>query len=45
MAKKCTTFHVCDAQSPEAMRRTADNNDLPLDRLMRVSVPDPEFSE
>jgi hypothetical protein len=35
------TFCVYDAPSPEAVRRTAARNDLPVDRITQVSVLDP----
>jgi hypothetical protein len=44
-ADKRKTFCVYDAPSPEAIRKTADENDLPLDRITRVSVLDPYFYE
>jgi hypothetical protein len=37
------TFCVCDAPSPEAIRRTATRNNLPVDRITRVSVLVPYF--
>jgi uncharacterized protein DUF4242 len=40
---KRTTFCVYDAPNPEAIRRTASRNELPVDRIMRVSVLDPYF--
>lgn len=38
-----TTFCVYDADSPEAIRRTAAANDLPVDRITQVRVLDPYF--
>ena len=40
---KNKTFCVYDAPSPEAIRRTALRNDLPVDRITQVSVLDPYF--
>jgi hypothetical protein len=40
---KRKTFCVYDAPSPEAIRKTADRNSLPLDRITQVSVLDPYF--
>lgn len=37
------TFCIYDAPSPEAIRRTAAQNSLPVDRITRVSVLDPYF--
>lgn len=37
------TFCVYDAPTPEAIRKTAALNDLPVDRITRVSVLDPYF--
>ena len=37
------TFCIYDAPSPEAIRRTASRNKLPVDRITRVSVLDPYF--
>jgi hypothetical protein len=36
-------FCIYDAPSPEAIRRTAVRNNLPVDRITRVSVLDPYF--
>ena len=44
-ADKRETFWVYDAPDPEAIRKTADKNGLPLDRITRVSVLDPYFYE
>ena len=38
-----TSFCVYDAGSPEAIRRTATANDLPVDRITQVRVLDPYF--
>jgi len=37
------TFCVYDAPNPEAIRRTAGRNDLPVDRITEVRVLDPYF--
>ena len=37
------TFCVYDAPTPEAIRRTAARNELPVDEITRVSVLDPYF--
>jgi hypothetical protein len=37
------TFCIYDAPNPEAIRKTADNNKLPVDRITKVSVLDPYF--
>ena len=37
------TFCLCDAPSPEAIRRTATRSNLPVDRITRVSILDPYF--
>jgi Protein of unknown function (DUF4242) len=37
------TFCVYDAPSPEAIRKTAARNDLPVDRITQVYVLDPYF--
>jgi hypothetical protein len=39
------TFCVCDAPTPEAIRRTAALNNLPIEEITRVSVLDPYFYE
>ena len=36
-------FCIYEAPSPEAIRRTAARNNLPVDRITRVSVLDPYF--
>jgi Protein of unknown function (DUF4242) len=38
-----TTFCVYDAPSPEALRKSARQNQLPVDRIVQVSVLDPYF--
>lgn len=40
---KKKTFCVYDAASPEAIRRTAARNELPVDRITQVRVLDPYF--
>ena len=40
-----TTFCVYDAPSPEAVRKTAARNDLPLERITQVRVLDPYLYE
>jgi hypothetical protein len=37
------SFCVYDAPSPEAVRKTAALNDLPIDRITQVRVLDPYF--
>ena len=37
------TFCVYDAPTPEAIRKTAARNDLPIDRITEVRVLDPYF--
>lgn len=37
------TFCVYDAPTPEAIRKTAARNDLPVDRITEVRVLDPYF--
>jgi len=37
------SFCLYDAPSPEAIRRTAKRNNLPVDRITRVNVLDPYF--
>jgi hypothetical protein len=37
------SFCVYDAPSPEAIRRTAARNELPVDEIVRVNVLDPYF--
>jgi hypothetical protein len=40
---KRTTYCVYDGPDPEAIRRAAARNSLPVDRITRVSVLDPYF--
>jgi hypothetical protein len=40
---KTKTFCVYEAPTPEAIRRSARRNDLPVDRITQVSVLDPYF--
>jgi hypothetical protein len=40
---KKRTFWVYDAPSPEAIRKTAAVNELPVDEITRVRVLDPYF--
>jgi hypothetical protein len=40
---KRTTFCVYDAPSPEAIRKTAARNELPVDQITQVLVLDPYF--
>ncbi|HKI58198.1 MAG TPA: DUF4242 domain-containing protein [Trueperaceae bacterium] len=40
---KCKTYCVYDGPSPEAVRRAADANGLPVDQVTLVSVLDPYF--
>jgi hypothetical protein len=40
---KRKSFDVCDAPTPEAIRRTAARNHLPVDRITQVTVLDPYF--
>jgi hypothetical protein len=40
---KQKTFCVYDAPSPEAIRRTAASNELPVDQITEVRVLDPYF--
>ncbi len=37
------TFCVYDAPNPEAIKRTAEQNNLPADKITQVSVLDPYF--
>ena len=37
------TFCVYDAPNPESIRRAAERNGLPVERITRVSVLDPWF--
>ena len=40
---KKKTFCIYDAPSPEAIRKVADRNKLPVDRITEVRVLDPYF--
>lgn len=40
---RARSFCVYDAPSPEAIRRVAGANELPVDAITRVSVLDPYF--
>jgi hypothetical protein len=40
---KRTTFCIYDGPDPEAIRKAAERNGLPVDRITRVSVLDPYF--
>jgi hypothetical protein len=40
---KTKTFCVYDAPTPEAIRKTARRNELPVDRITQVRVLDPYF--
>jgi Nickel responsive protein SCO4226-like len=42
-ADRAKTFCVYDAPTPEAVRKTAARNDLPVDRITEVRVLDPYF--
>lgn len=42
-ADKRFTFCVYDAPTPEAIRKTAMRNDLPVDQITEVRVLDPYF--
>lgn len=42
-ADRKKTFCVYDGPSPEAIRRTASRNKLPLERITEVRVLDPYF--
>ncbi len=34
---------ICDAPSPEAIRKTAARSSLPVERITQVSILDPYF--
>lgn len=36
-------FYLCDAPTPEAIRRAAARNSLPVDRITEVRILDPYF--
>jgi len=40
---KTHTYCVCDAPTPEAIRRAATRNRLPVDEITQVRVRDPYF--
>jgi hypothetical protein len=40
---KTRTFCIYDAPTPEAIRKTAARNELPVDQITRVRVLDPYF--
>ena len=40
---KNKTFCIYDAPSPEAIRKVAEKNQLPVDRITEVTVLDPYF--
>jgi hypothetical protein len=40
---KSKTFCIYDGPSPDAIRRVAEKNNLPIDRITEVSVLDPYF--
>jgi uncharacterized protein DUF4242 len=42
-ADKRTTFCVYDGPTPEAIRKAAARNDLPVDQITEVRVLDPYF--
>ena len=42
-ADKKKTFCIYDGPNPEAIRKTAGKNSLPVDRITQVSVLDPYF--
>ena len=42
---KARTFCLYDAPSPEAIRKTAARNELPVDRITQVRVLDPYYYE
>jgi hypothetical protein len=42
-ADKHTTFCIYDAPTPEAVRKTAAANELPVDQITEVRVLDPYF--
>jgi hypothetical protein len=41
--ERTSTFCVYDAPTPEAIRKVADRNGLPVGRITQVSVLDPYF--
>jgi hypothetical protein len=40
---RCRAFYICEAPSPEAIRRAARRNRLPVDRITEVRLLDPYF--
>jgi hypothetical protein len=40
---KTKTYCIYDGPDPEAIRKAAERNGLPIDRIVRVSVLDPYF--
>jgi hypothetical protein len=40
---KRRAFCLCEAPTPEAVRRAAERNGLPVDRILEVRVLDPYF--
>jgi predicted amidohydrolase YtcJ len=42
-ADKRTTFCIYDAPTPEAIRKTAAQNQLPVDQITEIRVLDPYF--
>jgi hypothetical protein len=42
-ADRMKTFCIYDGPSPEAIRRSAEKNKLPVDRVTQVTVLDPYF--
>ena len=42
-ADKKKTFCIYDGPNPEAIRKVAEKNKLPVDRITQVSVLDPYF--
>jgi hypothetical protein len=42
-ADKHTTFCIYDGPTPEAIRKTAARNELPVDQITEVRVLDPYF--
>ena len=40
---KTRTFCVYDAPTPEAIRKAAPGNELPIDQITQIRVPDPYF--
>ncbi|MFT3692073.1 MAG: DUF4242 domain-containing protein [Kofleriaceae bacterium] len=40
---KTKTYCIYDGPSPEAIRKVAETNKLPIDRITKVSVLDPYF--